>query len=236
MNNVETPKVLVCAPTNEVKGYALEEWAETVQNLTYPNYDVFLCDNSKTHDFRRKLRKMGFITDHIRPKQKDVRYTIAQSHERCRNYFMKRPEYRYMLHLETDVIPPVDIIERLRDGMTHHKKVVGAMYHIDEWKYSHLMIQKREKFGELRLVDNLEDDDMGFVDGTIKQVYSMGLGCLLIDRKVLELIQFRAVEGMDAHPDSFFAADLDELEISQWLDTSILCKHLNKPELHKAHK
>ena len=50
---------------------------------------------------------------------------------------------------------------------------------------------------------------------------------MLIHRSVFKRVKFRAVEGVDAHPDTLFALDLDGLNIPQYLDTSIYCEHRN---------
>ena len=53
-------------------------------------------------------------------------------------------DFDYLLHLETDIFPPTDVIERLLDAK---QKVVGAMYHIELGERSTLMIQQIEDFG-----------------------------------------------------------------------------------------
>ena len=51
------PKVLVCCPTSDKKEYCDEEYFEQLQSLTYPNYQVFISDNSKNNQYIKKIRK-----------------------------------------------------------------------------------------------------------------------------------------------------------------------------------
>ena len=53
-------RVLVCGPHSDIKDYCFDEWAENVKNFTYPEYDVFLADNSLTKDFSEYIKTKGF--------------------------------------------------------------------------------------------------------------------------------------------------------------------------------
>ena len=92
------------------------------------------------------------------------------------------------------------------------------------------MIQKIEEFGnELRETYNLDENDIDFVDGDVKKVFSCGLGCVLIHRSILQQVGFRYEEGSPVHPDSFFFADLDQKGFPVYVDTDIYCEHFNIP-------
>lgn len=218
-------KVLVVTPHNVVKNYCLEEWASRVTNLTYKNYDILIADNSPDNKNRKKLMKMGLNAIHIKPRDKANQKYIAESHEALKHHALTMG-YDFILHLESDIIPPHDIIERL---LVHRKKIVSAMYFIDFGTDSHLMLQNIENLGgNLKHTTMInEGQDINIVDGQLHDVYACGLGCTLIHRSILETINFRWEEGASAHPDSFFAADLRALNIKQYLDTSILCEHRN---------
>ena len=166
--------------------------------------------------------RMGRVNPLIYP---DFKYALAKSHDNCRTMALKG-DYDYLLHLESDVFPPVNVIERLLDA---RKKVVGAMYHIELGEQSTLMIQQLEEFGEAkRDTYNLGETDLDFVDGSVKKIFSCGLGCVLIHKSVLKEVPFRYEEGAPVHPDSFFFADLDMRDISAYVDTSIYCEHRNQ--------
>jgi hypothetical protein len=60
------------------------------------------------------------------------------------------------------------------------------------------------------------------------QVAHVGLGCVLISKKVLQKLKFRSVNGVNNHPDSFFAEDCYRYKIPIWIDSSIVCSHDNQ--------
>lgn len=226
-------KVLIASPTADIKDYCFEDWMKNVANFTYENRELFLCDNSVTRDYfvniKKRYEHLGnlFNVGRVTPSQFDLSYKhiLAKSHDRCRIYALENG-FDYLLHLETDIFPPADIIERLIDAK---QKVIGALYHIEVGERSKLMIQQIEDFGnELRETYNLDEADISFVDGEVKRVFSCGLGCVLIHRSVLEQVQFRYEEGSPVHPDSFYFADLDAKHIPVYVDTSIYCNHNNQ--------
>ena len=218
-------KILIGTPMNEVKNYCFDDFISRVSNLTYDNYDVLIADNSGSRKNMKRIMKAGINCIHIKPKLKANQAYITESHEALRLEAL-RGGYDFLLHLESDIIPPHDIIERL---LIHQKQVTAATYFINEGHNSHLMIQEIEKSGDT--VRHTVNIDSGFdileVDGKLKKVYAEGLGCMLIHKTVLEKVKFRWENGADAHADSFFAADLNHLKIPIYLDSSLILEHRN---------
>lgn len=228
-------KVLIACPTADIKDYCFKEWLNNVMSFTYKKSKIYLCDNSETRDYystmKKKYSKLGSYFDigRVSPQQyMSFKLALAKSHDNCRIKALDGG-FDYLLHLESDVFPPIDVIETL---MQSKKKVIGALYHIEVGEKSKLMIQNMEDFGDdLRETYNLDDADLSFVDGTIKQVHSCGLGCVLIHRSVLEKVPFRCDIDSSVHPDSFYYSDLDANGIPVFVDTSIYCEHKNQSTL-----
>lgn len=218
-------KILVGAPHNEIKNYGFDKWMARVSNLTYPLYDILVADNSKTFLNKKKIMDAGLNAVHIKPHKKSNQQYIAESFEFLRKRTLKNG-YDYLMIIETDIYPPHDIIERL---LVHQKLVVSGSYFIGHGNKSHLMIQEVEETGESmrNTINYTGGQDIVFVDGTLKKVYACGTGCMLIHKSVLKQIEFKFIEGVNQHPDTFLAADLYMLGIHQFLDTSILCEHDN---------
>lgn len=218
-------KVLVCTPHNVVKNYCFDEWLARVTNLTYPNYDILIADNSPDNKNKKRIVKMGINAIYIKPKRKVNQKYIAESQEALRVHALLH-KYDFILFIESDIFPPHDIIERL---LAHRKKVVSASYFINFGEESHLMLQNIEKDGgAVKHTMNIDSGyDINIVDGEVHEVYACGLGCTLIHKSVLEQIRFRWEEGAPSHADTIFAADLKQLKIKQYLDTSIICEHKN---------
>ena len=221
------PKILIAAPQHESKNYCWEEWSERIKSLTYSNYDVFIADNSPSKLNLKKIKKAGFKADHVVQNKKGLLYTIRDSHNVCREFALKN-NYDYMLHIDTDLIPPFDVIERL---LSHNRTVIGGIYDIFYGKKRKLMIQVPEEYDKsvnsyrkVAWAEHLEPD---FFDGKVKQVYHAGLGCMLIKNEVLENVKFRVLKGTDFFPDTWFANDCYSYNIPIFVDTSIQCKHRN---------
>ena len=230
------PKVLVCAPTSIDKDYCFNDWIENVGSFTYPNFDVFLCDNSKDREYSKTINsyvqhnhQFSFFCFHYPLENQPLIEKIAYSHDVCSHIAITR-HYDYMLHLETDVFPQKDIIEQL---LWHNKDVVGAVYYTDEGINRKPVLQKI-----INLSDNKEDivslnfepnEDLHFIDGILKKVGHVGLGCVLIKTSVFEKVRFRADENYPNHSaDSFFANDCYDNDIDIYADTSLIAKHKNR--------
>lgn len=224
-------KVLVGTPHADRKMYCQDQMLAIIKSLTYPYYTAIIADNSDTRKNYKKIVKQGINAVWVDPHKKSSRRYIAESHEVIRRQAISEG-VDFLFHLEDDIIPPLDIIERL---MAHQKQVVSGMYFINQGHNSHLMIQDNEKeFYSLMHTRNVDEGrDINYVDGTLKQVYACGLGCTLIHKSVFTKIPFRYEEDVDAHPDTFFAHDLKQANIPQYLDTSILCEHNNVSWLYR---
>ena len=241
----ELPKVLVCAPTASSKNYCFKEWLDNVMNFNYPNFDIRLFDNTYKDNgeftkemnsvFQKKYGKSNnkfyaFNSAKINNIKDDaigsVISRMAMSHNDCREYAIKYG-YQFMLHLETDVFPPLNVIEQL---LVQDKKIIGGVYDRDNGKWRKAMLQKYIYSSPMNINSiNFEaTEDVYFIDGTIKQVSSVGLGCVLIKLSVLKNISFRFVEGEGNHPDSYFSEDCFKNGYKIYADTSVYCRHDNK--------
>jgi hypothetical protein len=236
------PKILVACPTSIDKNYCVEKWIENVMNFTYPEYDVVMFDNSsdngknadylnnyfKTHYgvFNdKKFKVINSLQQNKIKKLDTLKEKIALSHNDCKNYAISN-DYDYLLHLESDVIPPANVIENL---LFYKKEVVNALYYSDDGLYRRPMLQIRLKIAENYCSSFWlkRENEIDFINGQLLQVALAGLGCALISKKVLSKITFRT-ENNDKFPDTLFAEDCERLGISVFVDTKIICEHLNK--------
>lgn len=215
-------KVLVGAPTHESKSYAEIEYFTRILNLTSKDYSVAIIDNSNTKDYSQHLRKAyGIKTDWVNPAGLTLRQRIAKSHERLRQ-IAEGGDYEFLLHIETDVIVPFNIIELL---MRHEKRVVGASYIVSDKAVPMIQMEAPMTFDE-NITYHVDQGCASMFDGTLKQVHSVGLGCVLIHKSVLSKFKFRCDEQSGAFPDSFFYRDMRNLDVPVFVDTSLFLTHL----------
>lgn len=221
-------RVLVGCPVSSHKEYCLELYANTVKNLTYTNYDILLVDNSTDDSYLRKIRSLGInaIKDQY---QENARDRIVSSRNLLREYAIKN-NYDYLLSLEQDVIPPLDIIERL---LSHDKKVISGIY------FARNIINGKASLIPLAYVEIPSDDELPpmrplneyelFYSQNLVKIVSCGLGCVLIHRDILKEIKFRY--DLNTFDDRWFCIDLFNKKIGLYCDVSVKCKHmiLNRP-------
>lgn len=224
-------KILLASPINIVKSYCLYDWLDHIKQLTYPDLEIFLVDNSPTPEFSKKIASLGFNCVWGDPKGRETRYFMMESNERCRIKFLSG-DYDMLFSLECDMFPPKDIIQRL---LVHDKDVCGTTYwtfhgyesQLQLWAIDilHTDYEKHKKEAKSRLMTFSEAQL--FMDGRCKPIYANGIGCTLIKRWVLEKIHFR-IDPLDVgHADSFFHQDLWLNGIENYVDTSIIPLHRN---------
>lgn len=228
-------KILICAPTASAKNYCAEKWLKNINEFTYPNFEVVVFDNTNDKGenavYLNELAdslclKYDFKAIHIQS-EPDIGLIerLYISHNHCRIYAHDN-YYKYMLHLETDVIPEHDVIEKL---LAHKKQVIGALYYRDEGRFRKLMVQRHlfKSSHNIMAVNISPEEDVCFIDGTLKKVAHIGLGCVLIHTSVFSPIPFRFIPGRDVSPDSYFAEDCFKHQIPIYAETTVICQHDN---------
>lgn len=230
------PKVLISSPTASAKNYCFDKFILNISKFTYPNFKVVLFDNTldKGENVKYLNNRFYELFGHNNWFQaiktncdsSSVIERMSNSHNDLVDY-AKENNYPLILHLETDVMPPYDVIERL---FVQRKQVIGSVYYRDEGLWRKPMIQQRLEIAPRNIKTyNLEpNEDATFLDGTTKLVAHVGLGCVLMQTRIFINLKFRFIENIDMHPDSYFAEDCFRNNIPIYCDTSIICEHDNK--------
>jgi hypothetical protein len=150
---------------------------------------------------------------------------LAETHEAIRQHAINN-HYDFLLHLESDVFPPVDVIERL---LWTKKNIIGVPYNLFGGGQRRLVTQG---FKESDVAHDwfitalpLGFNHHWFFDGTIKRVSTNGIGCTLMRVKTIANTPFRFVEGDVAAPDTWFTRDLMAKKIPYYVHTGMLCFH-----------
>lgn len=241
--NMKLPNILICGPTSVKKNYCFNRWLDNVMNFTYPFFSIRLFDNTNDHgensyhlnnyynknySEKNKFKIINsLVLNNIEnPNQLSLIEKMCLSHNDCRNYALQN-NYPFILHLETDVFPQKDIIEKL---LFEKKSVIGAVYYTDEGIYRKPMIQHKiyKSSRNITSMNFLHNEDAYFINGEVKPVASVGLGCVLISNKVLQKIPFRFEKGRDYHPDTYFSQDCHINNISIYSHTECIASHENK--------
>lgn len=105
------PKILVACPNHQLKEYCFQRWIDNVKNFTYPNIEILVVDNTPDMDFYNTWKdKVPMI--HIEVPYKSQEARINWSMEALRQHFLAG-EYFCWFNVESDIIPPKDVIERM---------------------------------------------------------------------------------------------------------------------------
>jgi hypothetical protein len=212
-------KILVGTPIFEFHDYCFEEYSQRLKDLTYPNKDLLLVDNTKGDTFYKKILSKGIPAIHMDWLEKS-RDRVTKGHNIMREKMLKEG-YEYLFLLDADVIPPKDIIERF---LAHGKKIVSGVYYNpmtcpDKIVRSLPVIRvpfpgdKTKWSIPLKCPENLFP------------IAGAGTGCLLIHRSILEKYKFWHDSNAKGCDDTFFFKTLYEDDVPMFADGSFICEH-----------
>ena len=217
------PKVLVAAPVCQWYDYCWFEFKAFLKNMTYHNKDIFLVDNSKDRAFFDRVRLDFDVkkTEHL----KSIRDMVTRDHNIIRDKFLEG-DYDYLLMLDCDTIPPIDVIEQLLQG---DKDVNSGLYFGNHDINGELKVMP---FAWVFSKEEKDWDNTGYLveqeifPGQLMKVAFTGMGCVFLSRKVVEKVPFFYSKEMAAWDDRWLGHDVWKAGFEFWCDTRVKCKHL----------
>lgn len=229
------PKILIAVPTYDAKNYCLDAFMQNIANFSYPKslIEIFVADNSATNKnalmIRDKYKVKTFWRDYT---GYSLMEKLADSHNQLRRYFLES-DCHYMLHLESDIFPPSDVLEQL---LWCRKPIVNALYQVFDgaWRSPciRLIDQKPPHYNDFVFHYELYNFHHWWLDGKVQPTYVAGIGCSLMKRKVLETFEFRWDKDNPSSnpPDTYFAEDLRMAGVQNYVHTGVLCFHWNRED------
>ena len=223
------PKVLIGVVTYVGKDYIFDEFWKNIQNLDYDNYDVVVVDNTKGKKYYSKLKRRGIPVHHV---NRGANSRMAQDRSLNKiTSIMLKGDYEYFLSIESDLLPPSDIIQRL---MAHDKDVVGCMYNIGYVDSASqpprpcLFTMNKEEINGKATRNLTADEGFSLFGRGVIRIHGCGLGTTLIRRSIVEEVPFRyTTENDRVHSDAVFYGDLHNKKIQAFVDTDIIIPHFN---------
>ena len=234
-NNYVLPKILIGIPTYDAKNYCLDAFMDNVRQFTFPksNIEIFVADNSSTNKnalmIRDKYKVKTFWKDYTGV---PLMEKLADSHNQIRRYFLES-QADYLLHLESDIFPPKDVIEQL---LWARKPIVTSLYQIFDGSWRTPCIRLYDKkppfYNEFIFHYELINFHHWWSDGTVKEVFIAGIGCTLMHRKVMQHFEFRhdSTNEVSNPPDTYFALDLSGKKVQNWVHTGVISFHWNRED------
>ncbi|MDP3027455.1 MAG: glycosyltransferase [Nanoarchaeota archaeon] len=254
MNN--SSKILVATPTYEGMRYCEKEFVESIISLEYSNYDILIVDNSENDDYSNHLKeiypKLLIIRDQSNEKDKMLR--LVQSRNLILDYAVKN-NYDYILMMDSDVIPPKNIIQEL---LSCNKDIVSGLYYnyfVVDGKTKWLPVAwteiSEEEFENIKKMIDLPPFVKSRLDlraritleeaesNQLMKVFLPSAGCLLISKNVFSRIKYGLLDTSKLSPDInttddvYFMTKARELGFSIFCYTKIKCEHLIKGKYRK---
>jgi glycosyltransferase involved in cell wall biosynthesis len=145
--------------------------------------------------------------------------------DEARNFIIDKMKGDYLLFIDSDIVPPIDVIPRL---LEHGKDVVTGLYFTKNDPFYPVIFKKSDAEGRYDTKVFYEKDKLIEVD-------SAGLGCALIKREVLDKIgapwfKFTTGWGKETREseDHYFFRRCREEGYKIYCDTTIKCGHIGK--------
>ncbi len=226
---INYPKVLLATPTAEHKDYCMVEWISHIKKLTYPNLDILIVDNSDNKDYYKKIKKelgnRGKVIHINRKENQRLQDLMRDCNNKTRTAFLKDKDYKFLFSLESDLFPPLNIIEYL---IRQRKPFVAAPYFTGQHYTSMPIDYYPERFGNLRQIVPSLIKSFARYDGKLVTGNNTGIGCALIHHKILEDIKFRTNPKEGAFADTYLHSDVyDKWGIEPYLTSNIIVEHKN---------
>ena len=224
-----TPKILIAVITSIFKDYCFEAWCQNLQSFTYQNKHILIVDNSRDPLYQQRIKKLlpdATVIWHPVKENQSIRDCMKECNNITRDYLLADPSYTHMLSLESDIFPHPDCIEQL---ISHKKLVVGFSYFVKTTVMSNMCLFYIDGFSPNYIEKPYHlNESFWYYDGTLKEGFQFGLGCILINSLVLEKIKFRCNLNADGFPDKYLHEDLYLDKIKAYVDTSRIVHHENK--------
>lgn len=210
-------KYFIAVYTNEVKDYCEEEFFERVFEISKGVIPVCVIDNSLDSRYTNRLNEINknrsnFHIAHLdiseEPKRTQFLRNVSESVLHLRSIFLSG-DYTYFIILESDVIPPKDLLDRfdkdipLLDIISPTWGALGGIYY-----------------------KGFHDYDLG----GLHQIHHVLSGCTLYKRDLIKKYPFRwSKENLGAFPDAWICKDAEK-EYTFYNDHEIVCDHLFNPK------
>lgn len=241
-------KILVAAPVYDRMRYCWKEFLEAVKKIEYP-HEILIVDNSRADDFFEELKKeSGIIAKKCKTDEEENMKRLVDSRNLILEY-AKYEDYDYVLMMDSDVIPPVEIIPEL---LKHEKEIVSGMY----YNYFNVSGESRlepvawksiseEEFRLLRekmnLPDSMKAEDLRrhltneeADSNNLLEVLYPSAGCMLLSRAVFEKVRYGLIKtDVRTSDDIFFINEARKAGFKVYVDTKIKCRHLISGKLNK---
>lgn len=231
---MKKPRVLIGSPIiaeKKYKRYCLDDYLNTLSELTYPDKKISLLLNGQGGD--RLIDQYPALNIKRSPTLDSPVETVVKARNILREEVLSNG-FDYLLFLEQDIIPHHAIVENL---LRHGKRICSALYFnmLKKGERKHGITRERQYYPMLWSFDadrlnqgEYRENVMSFEEifpSRLMKVDVCGLGSVLIHRDVLEKVPFRFVRNQPVFEEFYFGRDCREAGMDIFVDTSVVCRH-----------
>lgn len=237
-------KVLVASATFEKMAYCEKEFIKSIKELTYPNYDILIVDNSKNLDYSAHLKEFSGITVlHDNTQEEKSIDRLISSRNKIIDYALKN-SYDYILMLDSDVLLPKNAIEEL---INTGKSLVSGIYYnyfnLDSkitllpvaWIYftEEEFSEIKEKYPDFNQFKTRFEVPRHMTKQEIEsnKTYEVAMpsaGAMLIKKDVFSKVKYGKYteSASKTGEDVYFIEKAKELGFAPYVNTKVKCSHL----------
>lgn len=254
-------RVLILIPTNAIKAYCLAKFISQLKAIVsyekeFHNSDigVLFSDDGRDDEHKGVLEKLGYEVIKVqktmdafkRGEKPSVVQCLANARNALRKEFCMRKEYTHALWLDSDIIPPISVVEKL----SSEKDIMSGVYW--QWRYKDSNGQKieylapmlfkyreneaqalgiNEYMAELDVQELFPNRVIGDKNSDVK-IVAFGTGCWMASRKMMddERWTFRYnPDKPNTTEDMWFSMDMTSLGYEIYANTEICCRHYMMP-------
>lgn len=231
MTQSNTPRVLIGCPTSYRHKHCIEKFIQALKQLTYPNFDVLFVDETQGEEYADYLRKNNFKVIKNYPQSTAKIGRIIENRNVLISYCINN-NYDFMFFLDTDVIPPIDSIEKL---IRHNKDITAGIYLANQNinnKVSLLPVLRGlsdyQDYSKIIQLEEIKEDKFF-------EIFGCGFGCCLIKKQVFEKVKLRFNLHLDSSEDFIFCYDARVKHgFKTFVDTSVKCTHYAASGTHRV--
>lgn len=211
----------------------LQDWLPYVQQFTYPNYEIYLVDNSHDADYHKTMWDHGIACGYCPPGNKRAPEYIADSQNMLRDHFLQG-DYDHYFSVECDNFPPLNIIELM---LSFKLDNLNVPYFLKQGEDTTLGVQRSiinyQGFCANKVM--APHDGIRAFDGRVKHYYAPSMGCSLFSSRLMQRVRFRIDNSNPfAFSDSFFHMDSNRVGIKPYVHMGIICEHRRWTWNHNA--
>lgn len=244
-------KILVGVATFEGMKYCHDEFFQRIKNLTFSDYDILVVDNSKSKDYFDELNKIDDLkVIHDDTKEEKSIFRLISSRNKILEYGIEKG-YTHILMLDSDVIPPINVIGELLKwdkslvsglyfnyfNISNERKylpVAWKMFSLEEFeelkkKYPKFSSVKREELRRHITQKEIDDEEL-------QEVEMLSAGCMLIKREVFKKTKYGKLKKEGTGEDTYFIKKAKEFGFNPYCYTKIKCEHLMKEKYKEDDK